>query len=77
MNKTNLNITANRDELIFLPGHPEADSKGFININNQMLLSEMAVHILEARKSFHEMELKNKRKIRFQNSKGLRNENID
>lgn len=64
MTRTNLNYRTNRNEYIFLPGHPEADSKGFINIHNPKLLNEMAEYILEERKSFHEMELKNKRKIR-------------
>lgn len=64
MARANLNFSANRDEFIFLPGHPDADSRGFININNKNLLGEMAEYILEAKKTFHEMELKNKRKIR-------------
>jgi flagellar basal body rod protein FlgC len=67
MNRTELNNRprANRDECIFLPGHPEADSEGFINIYNTNLLNEMAEHILEEKKNFHDMELKNKRKIRI------------
>jgi flagellar basal body rod protein FlgC len=64
MSRPNINYSAGRDEFIFLPGHPEADSKGFINIHNRSLLSEMAGYILEAQKTFHEAELKNKRKIR-------------
>lgn len=64
MMRSSLNYSSNRDEFIFLPGHPEADSKGFININNRNLLAEMAEYILEAKKTFHETELKNKRRIR-------------
>ncbi len=64
MNRAYLNHSANRDEFIFLPGHPEADSKGFINIHNKTLLAEMAEYILEAHKTFHELELKSKRKIK-------------
>lgn len=65
MNRTANSFSANRDEFIFLPGHPEADSKGFININNSSLLSEMADYILQAKKSFHDTELKSKRKSRI------------
>lgn len=67
MNRTDLNNShrADRDECIFLPGHPEADSEGFINIYNTNLLNEMAEHIIEEKKNFHDSELKNKRKIRI------------
>ncbi len=65
MAKANLNLSANKDEFIFLPGHPEADSKGFINIHNPNLLNEMTRFVLEAQKSFHENELRYKRKLRI------------
>jgi flagellar basal body rod protein FlgC len=65
MNRTSINSTVNRDEYIFLPGHPEADSQGFVSIHNPSLLSEMANYVLEAKKTFHEMELRNKRKLRI------------
>jgi flagellar basal body rod protein FlgC len=65
MNRTNINTIVNRDEFIFLPGHPEADSQGFISINNPSLISEMTNYIIEAKKAFHEMELRNKRKLRI------------
>ena len=64
MERTANNFQANRDEYIFLPGHPDADEKGFINVNNPNLLSEMANYILQAKKAFHEMELKNRKKLR-------------
>lgn len=64
MNRQNMNYKADKDEFIFLPGHPEADSKGYINIHNGNLLAEMTAYIMEAQKTFHEFELKSKRKIR-------------
>jgi flagellar basal body rod protein FlgC len=64
MNKTDMNYKVNKDECIFLPGHPEADAHGYINIHNSNLLSDMAEYILEERKNFHDMELRNKRKTR-------------
>lgn len=64
MERVNNSFSANRDEYIFLPGHPDADAKGYININNPNLLSEMANYILQAKKAFHELELKNRKKLR-------------
>jgi len=64
MTKAYITLKSNNDEYIFLPGHPEADAKGFIHISNRNLLTEMASYIIEAKKNFHETELKNKRKAR-------------
>ena len=64
MNKNNIYIQEQRGDCIFLPSHPDADSQGFINIHNRNLLHEIAESIMNERKSFHESELKGKRKSR-------------